>query len=150
MLLPVKSPSQKKVQVHVLNPPADFFRTVLDVFACKRVWSVRISLLIQMRQLGENNIKDRGLQAGSNDFKLKTSWWICLLQTCCFSLHKMLTDRLESCGILVDYCDVFISWLDSHSDGTHSLLRIHWWVRWWNANFLKICSSEETKGRVHF
>ncbi len=28
----------------------------------------------------------------------------------------------------VDYCDVFISCLDSHSDGTHSLQRIHWWA----------------------
>ncbi len=27
----------------------------------------------------------------------------------------------------VDYCDVFISCLVSHSDGTHSLQRIHWW-----------------------
>ncbi len=27
----------------------------------------------------------------------------------------------------VDYFDVFISCLDSHSDGTHSLQRIHWW-----------------------
>ncbi len=26
-----------------------------------------------------------------------------------FSLHKMLTDGLEWCGLLVDYCDVFIS-----------------------------------------
>ncbi len=42
------------------------------------------------------------------------------------SLHKMLTDRLESYGLLVDYCDVFISCLDSDSDGTHSLQRIHW------------------------
>ncbi len=30
-------------------------------------------------------------------------------------------DGLETCGLLVDYCDVFISCLDSHSDGTHSL-----------------------------
>ncbi len=30
------------------------------------------------------------------------------------------------CGLLVDYCDVFISCLDSHSDGTHSLQRIHY------------------------
>ncbi len=30
----------------------------------------------------------------------------------------MLIDGLESCGLLVDYCDVFIS---SRSDGTHSL-----------------------------
>ncbi len=28
----------------------------------------------------------------------------------------------------VDYCDVSISCFDSHSDGTHSLQRIHWWA----------------------
>ncbi len=39
------------------------------------------------------------------------------------------SDVLEWCGYLVDYCDVFISCLDSHSDGTHSLQRIYWWVR---------------------
>uniref|UniRef100_A0A9J7Z141 Growth arrest specific 7 n=1 Tax=Cyprinus carpio carpio TaxID=630221 RepID=A0A9J7Z141_CYPCA len=38
-----------------------------------------------------------------------------------FWLHKTLTDGLEWCGLLVDHCDVFISCLDSHSDGTHSL-----------------------------
>ncbi len=42
------------------------------------------------------------------------------------SLHKTLIDGLESSGLLVNYCDVFISCLDSHSDGTHSLQRIHW------------------------
>ncbi len=41
-----------------------------------------------------------------------------------FSLHKMLIDGLEWCGLLVDYYDVFISCLDSHSDGTHSLQSI--------------------------
>ncbi len=35
---------------------------------------------------------------------------------------------------LVDYCEVFISSLDSRSDGTHSLQRIQWWVC--NAKFL--------------
>ncbi len=44
------------------------------------------------------------------------------------SLQKMLIDGLEWCGLLVDYCDVFISCLDSHSDGTHSLQMIHWWT----------------------
>ncbi len=39
---------------------------------------------------------------------------------------SVLLCRLEWCGLLVDYCDVFISCLDSHSDGTHSLQRIHW------------------------
>ncbi len=42
--------------------------------------------------------------------------------------HKILIDRLELCGLLADYCDVFISCLDSHSDGTHSLHRSHWWA----------------------
>ncbi len=51
------------------------------------------------------------------------SWWICFS----FCLLKMLTDGLEWCGLLVDYCDVFISCLDSHSDGTHSLQSIHCW-----------------------
>ncbi len=47
------------------------------------------------------------------------------LQTCKLSLHKTLIDGLES-RFLANYCDVFISCLDSHSDGTHSLQRIHW------------------------
>ncbi len=45
-----------------------------------------------------------------------------------FSLHKMLIDGLEWCRLLVHYCDVFISCLDSNSDGTHSLQSIHWWA----------------------
>ncbi len=44
------------------------------------------------------------------------------------SLHMMLTDVLEWFGLFVDYCDYFISCIDSHSDGTHSLQRIHWWA----------------------
>ncbi len=44
-----------------------------------------------------------------------------------FCLLQMLSDGLEWCGLLVDYCDVFISCLDSHSDGTHSLQSIHCW-----------------------
>ncbi len=32
------------------------------------------------------------------------------------------------CGLFLDYCDVFIICLNSHSDGTHSLQRIHWWA----------------------
>ncbi len=65
------------------------------------------------------NIIDRG-------FKLKTS--LNLLPRCRFSLHKTLIDGLESCWLLVGYCDVFTNCLDSHSDGTHSLQRIQWWA----------------------
>ncbi len=42
----------------------------------------------------------------------------------------------------VDYCDVFISCLDSHSDGTHSLQSIHWWASDVMLHFSK--SDEET------
>ncbi len=55
--------------------------------------------------------------------EVKTFWWICFLQTQAFLLHKMLIDGLKWCGL---HCDVFISCLDSHSNGTHSLQRIHW------------------------
>ncbi len=37
----------------------------------------------------------------------------------------MLTDGLESYGLLWGF---FISHLDSHADGTHSLQKIHWWA----------------------
>ncbi len=40
----------------------------------------------------------------------------------------MVINGLELCGLLVDYCDVLWAILDSHSDGTHSLQRIHWWA----------------------
>ncbi len=42
----------------------------------------------------------------------------------------------------VDYCDVFISCLDSHSDGTHSPQRIHCWDSDAMLHFSK--SDEET------
>ncbi len=56
----------------------------------------------------------------------------------------------------VDYCDVFIICLDSHSDGTHSLQGIHCWDTDAETHFYK--SDEETNsstswmawGWVHF
>ncbi len=71
-------------------------------------------------------------------FEVKMSWWICFS----FCLLQMLTDGLEWCGLLVDYCDVFISCLDSHSDGTHSLQSIHCWDSDAVTHFSK--SDEET------
>ncbi len=90
---------------------------------------MQISLLIQTRLLFQwrkcyYDLWTRILGRSS----LKRPRWIYFSQICSFSLLKMLTDGLEWCGLLVDYCDVFISCLDSHSDGTHSLQRIHWWA----------------------
>ncbi len=70
-------------------------------------------------------------------FKVKMSQLISFLQTCSFSLHKTLIDGLEWCGLLVDYYNVIISRLDFHSDGTHSLQRIHWWASDLMLNFSK-------------
>ncbi len=67
---------------------------------------------------------------------------IIIIITPSFCLLKMLTDGLEWCGLLVDYCDVFISCLDSHSDGTHSLQSIHCWDSDAMLHFSK--SDEET------
>ncbi len=66
------------------------------------------------------------------------SCWICFS----FRLLKTLTDGLEWCGLLVDYCDVFITCLDSHSDGTHSLQSIHCWDTDAETHFYK--PDEET------
>ncbi len=46
---------------------------------------------------------------------------------------------------LVAYCDVFISCLDSHSDGTHSLQSIHWWAS--NATYIAV--PMENKSHIH-
>ncbi len=46
-----------------------------------------------------------------------------LFLTNIFSLHKTVIDGLE---LLVDYCNVLFSGLDSNSDGTHSLQSIRW------------------------
>ncbi len=65
-------------------------------------------------------------------------------KTCSFSLHKILIDGLESCGLLVDYYDVF-----------YQLFGLSFWrhpftaedplvSKWCNATFLQICSVEET------
>ncbi len=63
-----------------------------------------------------------------------------------------LIDGLESCGYLV----MFLSAVWTHSDGTHSLQGIHWFL--FNAKFLKINSDEErnsftswmARGWIHF
>ncbi len=51
-----------------------------------------------------------------------------------------------SCGLLVDYCDGFISCLDSRFDGTHSLQRIHWWA---SDEMLYFFKSVLTKKQTH-
>ncbi len=64
--------------------------------------------------------------------------WICFLQTLhSFSLHRTILDGLEWHGLLVDFCYVFISCLDSHTDGTHSLQKIHCWASDEMLNFSK-------------
>ncbi len=56
-------------------------------------------------------------------FKVKTSFFVSYKHAAFgFTRHELL----DWSG--VDYCDVFISCLDSYSDGTHSLQRTHCWA----------------------
>ncbi len=50
----------------------------------------------------ESDIMDRGPA-----LKLKTTWWISFLQTHSFSLHRLLTDGLELCGLLWCFYQLF-------------------------------------------
>ncbi len=93
---------------------------------------------------GESNIMDYGLVffVQKQQFKDKTPWWISFLQTCSFSLYKMVIDGLEWRGLPVDYCDIF-----------YQLFGLSFWrhpftvedplvSKWCNAKFLQICSDE--------
>ncbi len=51
---------------------------------------------------------------------------------------QLLPSQDVNCCSHVDYYDVFISYLDSHSDGTHSLQRIYYWASD-VATFVQIC-----------
>ncbi len=50
--------------------------------------------------------------------------------------------------LLVYYCYALISCSDSHSDGTHSLQRIHWWTSDAMLNFIQIYPYEETNSNT--
>ncbi len=127
--------------LHHWKPPFGTFVFNLYFITCSPTDALQWKGAVRMRvQTADKNIS-------------QTSY---ILQTHSFSLHKTLTDGLEWCGLLVDYWDVFISCLDSHSDGTHSLQRIHWWASDVILNYSK--SDEESNsstywmawGRVHF
>ncbi len=55
-------------------------------------------------------------------------------------LQKNFTHGLESYELLVDYCGAFISYVNSHSDGTHSLQGIH---------FFKSVVKKNTNSSIH-
>ncbi len=58
----------------------------------------------------------------------KAILWIAILWTHILPGSNGLKLKMQkSCG-LFDYLTFFNSCLDSHSDGTHSLQRIHWWA----------------------
>ncbi len=84
-------------------------------------WSVLISPLIQIRWLfhwKKINVIDRGLQWLSKNIGLI---YLFLTNTQLFTLQAV-----DWCH--VDCCDVFLRCLNSCSEGTHSLQRIHWWA----------------------
>ncbi len=136
MLPPVKKLIHFVVPSH-RNPPTPLFKTV---FNCKRYMicayfapdSDNMTFSLEKALLW---IEDSYF---SRKFEVESVLMMDLFLTNnSFSLHKMLTDGHEFCGLFVDYCDVFISCLDSHSDGTHSLQRICWWASDVMLNFSK-------------
>ncbi len=74
---------------------------------------------------GGSVIMDYGLifWSKSNSLKLKSLNSGLFLTNMQLFTSQDITDGLEWCGLLW----FFISCLDTHSDGTHSLQRIHWW-----------------------
>ncbi len=78
-----------------------------------------------------------GIFIRSDSLKLKclNDGFVSEAQASCFTRFQSID---WSCMVqLVDYCDVFISCLESHSDGTHSLQRIDWWASVVMLNFSK-------------
>ncbi len=65
-----------------------------------------------------------------------------LLETTVWSYKSFFFSEVINWWSCVDYCDVFISCLDSHSDGTHSLQSIHCWASDAMLHFSR--SDEET------
>ncbi len=63
-----------------------------------------------------------------------------------FEVKKVFIGGLDSCGLLGNYCDVFICCLNSHSDGTHSLQR---WANHLILKILWICSNKQKKTHQH-
>ncbi len=73
--------------------------------------------------------------AGSNNVKrtLSDDYFLFFYKHAFFYFFTTEIKRLEWCGLL--WC--FISCLDSHYDGTHSLQRINWWARYVMLHFSK-------------
>ncbi len=140
MLPPVK---KSTVVLSHQHPPTYLFRIfetfLLRIFACKQC-------LICPYFSPDSEEKTFSLEKAILWFEVKNVLILNLLQTCTFLFHMMLIDGLESCGLLVDYCDVFISCLESHSEGTHSLQRIHWWA---SDVMLNLCKSVLMKKQTY-
>ncbi len=71
-------------------------------------------------------------------WQFKVKRWIYFLQTCSFSLLKMLTDGLEWCGLLWCFYQLFgLSFWRHPFTAEHPLES-----KWWNATFLQIQNKE--------
>ncbi len=66
------------------------------------------------------------------EYSFGYSTYLCLPRLSFFTGESNIMDRTNildwSIGLLGDYCDFFISCLDSHFGGTHSLQSIHLWI----------------------
>ncbi len=97
-------------------------------------WSVHISLVIQTGQL-----KKATLWIQDSYFRLKQ--WMEVKNVLVMDLFNMQLFTSQDVNWWTRV--VWITCADSHSDGTHSLERIHWWASDAMVNFSKFFSEEE-------
>ncbi len=102
--------------------------------------------LMKISESGEKYARINHLYKYVGGFSRERKNTNCFLQICSVLLHKMLTE----CWSGVDYWDVFISCLDSHYDGTHSLQSIHWWTSDGMLHFSKSVPMGSRWVNLHF
>ncbi len=81
---------------------------------------MHISVLIQTRHLfhWRKQYYGQRIFARGNGLKFKHALMMDFFRDS-FLFRKTLINGPQSCGLLIDYCNVFVSCLGSHSDGTH-------------------------------
>ncbi len=64
-------------------------------------------------------------------------------------LDRFVYCKTAVCGLLNYFWIIVITCLDSRSDGTHSLQRIHWWVSDVMQNFSKYVQMKKKQSHLH-
>ncbi len=114
-------------------------------FICRWVWR---NLALHHLLTSGSSVVNGCRQNESPKFKCLDGFFFFFF-SCSFLFHKTLSDGLEWCGLLMNYCDVLISCLDSF--WRHPFTAEDTLVNMWcNAKSLQICSDEETNSSTYW